>query len=921
LDVSPPNLKSLLIEGELAFDLNQDLNLTADWIIVSGSRAKFNVGSETQPYTRRATITLTGTNTAENIMGMGTKVLGVMGGELKIRGEDRLSWTQLGADATVGATSIQTVASPSTWRTGDRIVITAGGFDPRESEVVTVTGVTGNTVRFTPALAFARFARVQTYDGKTLDQRPHVGLLSRNILIQGAADSDADAFGGHTMVMAGSRAQIEGVEFFKMGQRGRFGRYPMHWHLAADRAGDYLKNSAIHNSFHRAAVIHSTNNVLLEGNVAYNIPSHAFVWAEDGDERGNQLIRNLGILIRNPAPEHFAFPINNALHGNSSQSEQRVGVFWGRSYGGLVFRDNVSAGALDGFGLFFDLFTPAPKALANEGSGLIFDNNIAYATYKTLSTGNQINYPEATTGHGLMVSTGTSGQITHVFNGYTGYHNVSGAWFEDRATQLKNSILADNGIGAMVLRALVDGVTVVGQSAHPVVVPNMPASVNFNFRAGIQVAGSNHGGKRAPRILNTKIINQAGAGIIWDLDNISPASEVRNIQYINTARPSIVVNPFRFEFFPDSPNFGLADPTGALTGTGQPSRVFMRDAMLADANCTAMLDAQIYSCPLADSLLLKSFDDITLTESNGLATVLRGFDYYDAGMPEDGIAVGYMRNGGRYTVRTTARTRYDFVIDEAAGKSLELAFFVSGAPLNISLANGALQNAGSLAAMRGASTSGFFHDNSAGMLYVRVVVGANASAAQSLVVQAPFVANYIARAAVDLPAGATNGLKFVRNAGAATYAYKYAVPAATPTSFGNLNDAIVNPTTVSPALSAASAGVTTSLQGFVFAPTDGFYRISLMGSGGGTSLYVGNDFLMGEPWAFINSNWIRNGQLTSDFGVFQPNGLIALKAGWHPITIVHAKLPNNNDGNSLYLRWIPPSGNDTWVYPEVRRAP
>jgi cell migration-inducing and hyaluronan-binding protein len=62
-------------------------------------------------------ISLTGTNRDENVMGMGPKVLGVMGGTLELHGERRLSWTKLGATAARGSTQITLDEAPG-WRAG-----------------------------------------------------------------------------------------------------------------------------------------------------------------------------------------------------------------------------------------------------------------------------------------------------------------------------------------------------------------------------------------------------------------------------------------------------------------------------------------------------------------------------------------------------------------------------------------------------------------------------------------------------------------------------------------------------------------------------------------------------------------------------------------------------------------------------------
>jgi G8 domain len=912
------NLEGLWVDGTLTFG-DADIKLSSRYVVISG---RFQAGTPTQPYTRRAEITLFGMDESQTIAGMGTKFIGVVnGGVLKLHGEQRLSWTQLSSSAPVGATSITLKDDAGTWRAGDKLVLAASGFDPRESEVVTVSAVNGSSVSFTPALKYARVAHLETIEGKTVDERPSVGLLSRNIVVRGAADSEANAFGGHIMVMAGGNAQISGVELTKMGQRGRFGRYPMHWHVAGDRSGNYLVSSAIHASFQRAAVVHSTNNVSLDGNVAFDIANHAFVWAEDGDEFGTQMTRNLAVLIRSPEERHFAFPINNAFFANSSQGEQRSAAFWGRSYDRHLIRGNISAGVLDGFGFFFDLFTPAPHG-DDEGAGLVFDGNVAHSTYNAFPRGNQINYPEATTGHGLMITNGSSGKTEHVFRSFFGYHNVGGAWLEERSTRLKDSVLADNGIGVIVHRGVIDGVTVVGKSSNPIDVPDISASVSFGIRAGINVGGSNHGGKRAPIIENATIVNQEGVGVLWDLDHISPASLVKNVRFVNTADRLMIHDPVRFEF-PDGPSFGLNDPNGQILGDGAPVRWTMYDSSTIGSKCKEVTDVRAFACARDSSFLLKSDTVMSLVDSAGRVIGLRRFDYNDSTMPDDG-AVSLVTNAERYEVIIDdPASRIKLTLEDAANQSIELSFTASSAASKVTQAGQSLSSVASLAALRSASGSAHFHDGAAGRVYVRLV--SSSATPQAVIIEGNFTENPTAKtglAAVNLPSGAVSGFSSAVHSGLARYKMRQIVPASSPSRTATYNDDLINGASSGAALMGSASGDVTVLRAYVNAPVDGLYRLGLWGGGGGTAVFVGDTWVMGQPWAFINSNFVKNGQFESEvYPYLHPNGRVALKAGWHSITMVHAKMPENREGNTLTLRWATPQNPDLWVYPSVKRAP
>ncbi len=898
-------LGGLWIQGRLNFADTDGVLLNTRFTIITGT---LQAGSEAQPYSRKAVIELWGNDITQNIMGMGTKNLAVMsGGMLKLHGENRLAWTKLDANAVAGSTRLTLKDDASSWRVGDKVVIASGSIDPRDAQVLTITAVNQKQIDVSPALAKPRFGTVQTFNNKTLDQRPAIGLLSRNLVVRGAADSDAIAFGGHIMVMAGGHAQVSGVDLQRMGQRGLPGRYPIHWHEAGDRSGSYAIANAINQSFQRAVVLHSTSQVLVDANVSYDVPNHAFVWAEDGDEVGNVMTRNLSVLVRTPEEQHFAFPINNPFFGNSSQGESRAAGFWGRSLSKNVLRDNISAGVLEGFGFFVDLFTPAPDSPV-DGSGMVFDGNTAHSTFVTFVTGNQINYPEATRGHGLMVTTGASPSIEHIFQNYTGYQNVSGAWLEDRATVLKNSIVADNGSGIIALRGVVDGVTVVGNSANTTPTPRMVASVKTNTPAGIQIAGSDHGGMRSPMIRNATIMNQQGTGILWDADNISPNSKFDQIQFVNTATKLTLSPTDRFEFA-EPPNHGFKDPAGAASGTGVPSVVMMPDTTLFDASCTNNNAASAVICPMSSLLIAHASQNLDLVETSGQISYLRYFMMEDDSMPEQGSA-SWLGNGRQYQARGVNGTTLTLNFDESAGKTVEIALPASSTPSRMMQGAQAIASVGSLSALRSSGSTAYFYDAAQRLIVLRYV---GAQASQRIEITAAFIANtVVGRAAQAAASSAANGFDYSVFTNSASYQLRYGVPSGNANRSGRLASTTLDAPSF---LSASTSGDTTVVRGYVYAPDDGVYRFALWGNGGGTSVWIGDTWIMGQPWAFINSNDIVNNALTNQVVTFQVNRPFALRAGWHPITVVHAKMPANTQGNTLHMRWSLPSSPDTWVYP------
>jgi hypothetical protein len=259
LDVSPPALGGLSIDGKLTFSNDADLTLTTEWIMLHG---ELEIGTEARPHTRNATITFVNNVPNEDVMvGMGDRGIMISGGTLNLHGNRTHTWTKLAATANAGATSIE-VLDASGWRVGDEIVLASTDYDPRQAERRTITGIRGNTITLDKKLDYMHFGKI-TYE---VDERGEVGLLTRNIKIQASEDAAQSYFGGHIMAMASSKMYVSGVELNRMGQHMTLARYPIHWHLVGDAKGQYIRNAAIHDTFNRCVTIHGTHNLRIENN-------------------------------------------------------------------------------------------------------------------------------------------------------------------------------------------------------------------------------------------------------------------------------------------------------------------------------------------------------------------------------------------------------------------------------------------------------------------------------------------------------------------------------------------------------------------------------------------------------------------------------------------------------------------------------
>jgi cell migration-inducing and hyaluronan-binding protein len=456
LDVSPPALGGLSIDGKLTFSNDADLELTTEWIMLHG---ELTVGTEARPHTRKATITFTDNVKGEDVMaGMGDRGIMISGGTLNLHGNTTHTWTKLAATADAGATSIRVLDS-SGWKAGDQIILASTDFDPRMAEKRTITAVNGNTLTLDRKLDYMHFGKI-TFG---VDERGEVGLLTRNIKIQASEDAAESFFGGHIMAMPSSRMYVSGVELTRMGQNLTLARYPIHWHLVGDAKGQYIRNAAIHDTYNRCVTVHGTNYLQIHNNVTYNTVGHCF-FLEDGIEHGNEYVRNLAIQTKchtskpcvptnlAAAGEHPDFDNRQAIRSNGQQSkdvllpsDNTVASFWITNPNN-IYRDNVAAGS-DANGFWLSL--PEHPNGQFEGTEISlatwprrtpigeFKGNVAHSNYDGFMFDRNINPADP-----------NSRTLESHFEDLTSYKNRNGGiWGRGEMHVFRNVKLADNAMG------------------------------------------------------------------------------------------------------------------------------------------------------------------------------------------------------------------------------------------------------------------------------------------------------------------------------------------------------------------------------------------------------------------------------------------------------------------------------------------
>ena len=402
--------------------------LTTDWIHVN-SGGVFQIGTASDRYdANQFVVTLTGDDPTQvfNIEGAGSLtnndafLMSMGGGRLQFFGEEKLAYSKLAATVEAGATQILVAdvidrdfdgsLNPAldgavNWKVGDEIVIASSSYNYNDEEVRTITAISksnsGVLITLDSALDHRHYGEIETYGNGTrtwdIDMRAEVALLNRTVQIQGVASQDtdnffgdrarfdanlSDGFGGHIMIMGtAGQTTLDSIRFDRMGQTGRLGRYPVHWHVAKDRSGDILRGSSITNSNNRGVTVHTTSNLLLEDNVLHDIHGHGF-FMEEGVETGNKFLQNITLGIHTVGGEVGSTdPFIVDTHDTAQQIDNRFlqsAAHWITNPDN-TWIGNVSAGA-EGTGFWFIL----PDSPIGVAAGLPEFNGVSARTTNLL---------------------------------------------------------------------------------------------------------------------------------------------------------------------------------------------------------------------------------------------------------------------------------------------------------------------------------------------------------------------------------------------------------------------------------------------------------------------------------------------------------------------------------------------------------
>lgn len=303
------HVAALEIAGTVLFE-RRDIAVRAGGILVHASGV-LRAGSAADPFAQRLTFTLDGSPATDLIDGLGSRFLAAVdGGTIELYGARRIGWAVLGATAAPGAV-VARMAEAVDWAAGERIVLASGGVDLPLVEERTIVSVTRDGLQLTldRPLNHRHLGCHAPVWGALPGAIGKVALLSRSIVVQGDDDSRQLNYGAHCLIAGhapgeplfeqarGSVGRFHGVEFRRVGQFNRIGRYPLHWHHNGAAGEGALLDCVIHQSYQRGVVVIGSRAVRLHGNTVYRPYGHGFI-VDQADDTARILTSNLTIRPR-----------------------------------------------------------------------------------------------------------------------------------------------------------------------------------------------------------------------------------------------------------------------------------------------------------------------------------------------------------------------------------------------------------------------------------------------------------------------------------------------------------------------------------------------------------------------------------------------------------------------------------------------
>lgn len=310
------------IDGTLRFATDIDTLLTTDTVFVAHG-GRLEIGTAGDPVhagnTARLLIQARNGSPIDQSWDRGEISRGLIAeGSVEMYGAEKTAWTSMSSMPEAGSNVIVLDDSPTGWKPGDAIVVTASTYG--EDETFTVVEVSGYSVTLDRGMSFARQV-------PRPDLALHVANLTRNVQIASYYAGDAK-LQGHMMLMGGGH-HIHNAGFYDLGRttikpvsdprvlsdgtrdpslapvcglinENVRGRYAVHFHMATPFSEQsFVEGSVVvvaRNGGFKIGFINHSSNVSFRRNVGYQIDGSTF-FTEEGDEVG-EFVENIAIYSK-----------------------------------------------------------------------------------------------------------------------------------------------------------------------------------------------------------------------------------------------------------------------------------------------------------------------------------------------------------------------------------------------------------------------------------------------------------------------------------------------------------------------------------------------------------------------------------------------------------------------------------------------
>ncbi|MEO8678643.1 MAG: G8 domain-containing protein, partial [Vicinamibacterales bacterium] len=376
IDTTGAEAYTLAVHGILRFDPSVNTRLKVTNLMIMGDHGMatmtqvgyLEVGTAATPVAAGVTAEIVIANSplgggVADPEGFGTGIINF--GKLTMHGSLMSpTFLRLATEPRAGQTTLTLSAAVSGWRVGDRLVIpdtrhmkesetTSGGWMNAQNqwEELSVQAVSadGKTITLSSALRYDHLG-ARDLNG-VLDFLPHVGNLSRNVIIRSENPAGTR---GHLISVHTADTDIRYVGFKDLGRTkytplntttNLIGRYPIHMHhnrgpvqapangYQFTLVGNAVDGGSAETQFKWGITVHDSHYGLIQDNVVYNYNGSSIA-TEDGSESFN-------VFDHNFALRGIGEPNDSVNEARSAMGTEGVG-FWFRGPNNYV-RNNVAA--------------------------------------------------------------------------------------------------------------------------------------------------------------------------------------------------------------------------------------------------------------------------------------------------------------------------------------------------------------------------------------------------------------------------------------------------------------------------------------------------------------------------------------------------------------------------------------------------